>query len=386
MSNLVLPPQFQNAQALAALDPTWDQKSEFSAGIRRSFAVISVRGKVWRVVHQNVSRPVTRPGTNEPASSLEVILVTSTAGVSKVYYAGNYVEGSDDPPTCFSHDGVKPDRSVQEPQASMCAVCPMNDWGSKVTEQGKKTKACADSKRLAILPAGGESLPEAERINVLMNQVFGGPMLLRVPAASMSELAAYDGSMGQMGFKLHAIVTRMTFDIEAAYPKIKFEPVRPLSVAEFQEVLKWRDSAQVKDMLNSEDTGTGATSAAIPTQIAAPAVSNGQERNLNPSAAPQDTYGTTPVQAGAAPAAPATPAAPAAPARGRGRAKVAEPAAAAPAPATPAAFGAPAAPSVLPPNAPVGGAVPAAVPLTVAAPVAQAAAEIDDVLDQLLGD
>jgi hypothetical protein len=357
MSNLVLPQQFQNAQALAALDPTWDQKSEFSAGIRRGFAVISLRGKVWRVVHQSVSRPVTRPGTNEPASSLEVILVAATAGLSKVYYDGNYVEGSDDPPACFSHDGIKPDRSVAEPQASMCAICPLNAWGSKVTEQGKQTKACADSKRLAILPAGGESLPEAERINVLMNEVFGGPMLLRVPAASMSELAGYDGSMGQMGFKLHAVVTRMTFDIEAAYPKIKFEPVRPLSVAEFQEVLKWRESAQVKDMLNSEDTGTGATAAqAAPAQVTAPAAS-------------------APVEAPIAGAS-----TPAAPARGRGRAKAAEPAPAAQAPVAqaPAAFGA--APVA---QAPVAQA-PVAAPAAPAA--AQAASDIDDVIDQLLGD
>jgi hypothetical protein len=368
MSNLVLPQQFQNAQALAALDPTWDQKSEFSAGIRRGFAVISVRGKVWRVNHQSVSRPVTRPGTNEPASSLEVILVTATAAQSKTYYSGTYVEGSDDAPTCFSHDGIKPDRSVQEPQANMCAVCPLNAWGSKVTEQGKQAKACADSKRLAILPAGGESLPEAERINVLMNEAFGGPMLLRVPAASMAELAGYDGSMGQMGFKLHAIVTRMTFDIEAAYPKIKFEPVRPLSVAEFQEVLKWRDSAQVKDMLNSEDIGTGAAPAqAAPAQAA-------------------------PAQQIAAPVEPTAPAAPAAPARGRGRAKAAEPAAAQAPVVAPAAFGAPtmAAPAAQVPVAQAPAAA-SAVPLTVAAPVsapaaAQAAADIDDVLGQLLGD
>jgi hypothetical protein len=180
--------------------------------------------------------------------------------------------------------------------------------------------------------------------------------------------------MGQMGFKLHAVVTRMTFDIEAAYPKIKFEPVRPLSVAEFQEVLKWRESAQVKDMLNSEDTGTGATSAAMPTQIAAPAT----------PASVAAPAASAPVEAPIAGAS-----APAAPARGRGRAKAAEPAAQAPvaqAPAAqePAAFGAA-------PMGNVGGAVqrgaPSAVPLTVAAPAAaQAASAIDDVLDQLLGD
>jgi len=252
MSNqLTIPASFQNAQALAALDPNWQEKSSFSAGIRRGFAVMSIRGKVWRVQHQGESRPVTSPGTQHPAPFVDVVLVDATPGQSKVYYSGAYVEGSDEAPACFSHDGVKPDSSVQSPQASACALCPHNVWGSKVTENGKKARSCADSKRVAILPAAHESSDEDTKLSLLQNEALGGPMLLRIPAATMSDLATFDAQMNQMGFRLHAMVTRMSFDIETAYPKIKFEPVRPLEVSEFQKVLDWRASAQVQDMLNS---------------------------------------------------------------------------------------------------------------------------------------
>jgi len=341
MSNqLAIPASFQNAQALAALDPNWQEKSSFSAGIRRGFAVMSIRGKVWRVQHQGESRPVTSPGTQHPAPFVDVVLVDATPGLSKVYYSGAYVEGSDEAPACFSHDGVKPDSSVQTPQASACSLCPHNVWGSKVTENGKQTKACADSKRVAILPAAHESSDEATKLSLLQNEALGGPMLLRIPAATMTDFATFDAQMGQMGFKLHAMVTRMSFDIETAYPKIKFEPVRPLTVAEFQKILDWRASAQVRDMLNSAapeaatPTGTPAT-ALGQAQVREPAAQLGAEtrvaaepaaeaaKNRRPRAvkAENPAPAQAPVQApaggmafgGAPVAAPATPATPAAP-------------------------------------------------------------------------
>jgi hypothetical protein len=375
MSNqLTIPAAFQNAQALAALDPNWDTKSDFSAGIRRGFAVLSIRGKVWRVVHQGESRPVTAPGTNHPAPSIDVVLVAATPGLSKVYYQGAYVEGSDDAPACFSHDGVRPDSSIQGPQASSCALCPHNVWGSKITENGKQTKACADSKRLAILPAGHESLPEDAKVAMLVNEMFGGPMLFRVPAASMSDLAGFDGAMGQMGFKLHAMVTRMSFDIDMAYPKIKFEPVRPLTVGEFQKILEWRESQQVQDMLVSpESTAAQPQAAQLPQQAAPEQVA---QTYAQPVQAPVQQPVQAPVQNEAE-----------APRRGRGRKATEQPAAAAPAGGM--SFGAPV---QAPAQAPVQ-ASPQQVPLTVAAtpaaptPAAQpsAAQDVDDLLDQLLG-
>jgi hypothetical protein len=361
MSNqLTIPASFQNAQALAALDPSWQEKSAFSAGIRRGFAVMSIRGKVWRVQHQGESRPVTSPGTQHPAPFVDVVLVDATPGLSKVYYSGAYVEGSDEAPACFSHDGVKPDSSVQTPQASACSLCPHNVWGSKVTENGKQTKACADSKRVAILPAAHESSDEATKLSLLQNDALGGPMLLRIPAATMTDLATFDAQMGQMGFKLHAMVTRMSFDIETAYPKIKFEPVRPLTVAEFQKILDWRASAQVRDMLNS-----AAPEAATPVapQGAAPAQAQVRE--------PAVQLGTSTPVATAGMMAPAEPVSEAVKARRPRPAKVETPA-----PAQ--------APAQAPTQAPVGGMAFGGVP--VAAPVTSTVAQdVDSLLDDLLG-
>ena len=350
MSNqLTIPASFQDAQALAALDPSWQEKSAFSAGIRRGFAVMSIRGKVWRVQHQGESRPVTSPGTQHPAPFVDVVLVDATPGLSKVYYSGAYVEGSDEAPACFSHDGEKPDSSVQPPQASACSLCPHNVWGSKVTENGKQTKACADSKRVAILPAAHESSDEATKLSLLQNEALGGPMLLRIPAATMTDLATFDAQMGQMGFKLHAMVTRMSFDIETAYPKIKFEPVRPLTVAEFQKILDWRASAQVRDMLNS--------AASEPTAVSMPS----QAAQLPQQATPEQVAQAYAQPAAQEPAAEATK-------NRRPRAAKAEN----PVPTQ--------APSQAPAQAPVGGMAFGGAPVT--STVAQ---DVDSLLDDLLG-
>jgi len=258
-NDLALPDAFTNPafpgnqQALAALDPRWNvEKPTFGAGIRRGFAVVSIKGKVFRITHQGVQRPVLRPGTNEAAGSVDVILVDSTEGLSKVFYKDGYVEGNQEAPDCFSHDGVRPDRSVQTPQHSNCAACPNNAWGSKITEQGNKTKACADSKRIAITsaPHAGLAPDSDEALTAIANEFFGGTMLLRVPAASLADLAAYEAQMLQTRWPLNAIITRISFDINAAYPKLVFTPVRPLSQDEFAEVIALRDNVQTKDMLS----------------------------------------------------------------------------------------------------------------------------------------
>ena len=54
-NQLAIPSSFHQPSALAALDPKWNSdESSFASGIRRGFAVISLKGKVWRIVHQGV--------------------------------------------------------------------------------------------------------------------------------------------------------------------------------------------------------------------------------------------------------------------------------------------------------------------------------------------
>src|SRR5690606_11680321 len=104
-----------------------------------------------------------------------VVIVKANPNLSKTFYKNGYEEGSAEKPTCYSHDGLKPAADAAEPQASACLACPHNVWGSRVTENGSKGKACQDYRRLCVVPSG-----QLDR-----------PMLLRVPAGSLKDLVAY---------------------------------------------------------------------------------------------------------------------------------------------------------------------------------------------------
>lgn len=197
---------------------------DLSAGVSGGFSVISIRGSKWRIKHSGEETLVT-DAEGEPIPSLRVLLLKANSAVSKNYYEGGYVEGSSDEPDCWSSTGIKPDESVQNPVSPGCANCPKNAFGSRITENGKKAKACSDVRRVVVLPEGD-----------LANERYGGPLLLRVPAASLSELSAYGKVMKDKGFPYNTVITRISFDPETAYPRLRFNAVRPLSEDEIAEV------------------------------------------------------------------------------------------------------------------------------------------------------
>ena len=115
----------------------------------------------------------------------------------------------------------------------------MNAWGSRVTPAGKQGKACSDSKRIAVAP-----------LNDINNEVYGGPMLLRVPAASLNDLAHYGTKMKGLGYPYYGIATRISFDPKESYPKFVFQGIRPLTDDEAVVVLKLRDDPTVSRVLS----------------------------------------------------------------------------------------------------------------------------------------
>lgn len=233
---------------LAAFSPEPDEG--LSAGVTPSFSVLSIRGRAWRIVQGSEERVITLPGSDDPAPSIEVVLLRGNPAVSKTYYKEGYVEGADGAPDCFSHDGITPDPASPHPQSDKCATCPMNVWGSKVTPSGTKVKACADNRRLAVAPSGA----------------LDSPMLLRIPAASLGELAEFGRMLDKKGVPYHAVVTRMGFDTSVAYPKVTFKPQRFLDEAQFKQASATRDSDLVSDII-----GTSHRAAPVKTEAAAPA-------------------------------------------------------------------------------------------------------------------
>jgi hypothetical protein len=223
-------------------------EKEFSGGVQSGFPVVSFRGKVWRVKKSGEEQVYTDPATGDAIQTIEAVLVKSNENLSKTFYEGKYSEGDSGKPRCWSSDGVKPDQDVPNPVNSLCAGCPMDQWGSRVTDEGKKMKACQDVRRVALLlgheleaiVSGQKAASEADA------------MLLRIPPATLNPLKDYaERVLAPKGASPFMLLTKIGFEIDASYPKLTFKGERWLSEAEFGVISELRDSDVVKRIINT---------------------------------------------------------------------------------------------------------------------------------------
>lgn len=213
-----------------------DVNSDLSANVGTGgFPVISYKGKVWHVVRGD-ERVLVANEDGDPKSSIEVVILKSNPNLSKIYYSGGYEEGSNAKPDCYSNDGQGPARDAQSPQANKCAICPRNQWGSRVTEAGAKGKECSDSRRLAVAPVGD----------------LENPMLLRIPAATLKELTAYADMLNRRKAPYQAVVTKIGFDHTVAHQKLTFKAIRWLSDEEADVVAEVCDREVIRNIVGLE--------------------------------------------------------------------------------------------------------------------------------------
>ena len=184
------------------------------------FPVVSIKGKVFHIQRGDERTLVTRGEDDEPVSSLTAVVLATNPNKSKVYYDHGYEEGSVAKPTCYSNDGLAPAADAESPQAKKCQVCPHNQWGSRITDNGGKGKACGDSMRLAIAPP--------DQLN--------DPMLIRVPAASLKTLGAYGAQLAKRGVTHRDVITKIGFDFNVAHPALTFKAVDFVDAAQFEEI------------------------------------------------------------------------------------------------------------------------------------------------------
>lgn len=310
--NAVIPANFGQVSTKFANVKT---ENDLAAGVQAGFGLIGYKGKVWSIRHRGETRNLLRDDGDGPRHSIEVVILKGASYISKIWYEQGYVEGSTAPPDCFSPNGIVPDPSSTKRQSAACANCPQNVWGSKLTEAGKKGKACGDSKRLAVVPLGD-----------IANEMFGGPMLLRVPAASLQDLASYGNKMQNLGYPYFAIATRIAFDSNEAYPKFIFSAIRPLTDEEADQVLALQGSAETQRVLAEGSELTAAEAPAPqtvenafeqppsqpkPTAATKPAVTPKVTPKTEPKAETVSTGGFGPVSKAATDEAPAPSKAPA---------------------------------------------------------------------------
>lgn len=106
---------------------------------------ISIQGNAFTLIDAT--------GAEQPVgNTLSACIIDISPHMCKQYYGKPWTPGSNDPPLCWSANGVGPSREAAEPQSQSCAACPHNVRGSAVSAlSGASIKACRDEKWLALL-------------------------------------------------------------------------------------------------------------------------------------------------------------------------------------------------------------------------------------------
>jgi len=214
---------------------------DLGAGIRPSFATLSIRGGRFRTRYRKVETPLLDQN-GRAVSAVEVVLLASARVLSKAYFDKQYQEGDDYFPSCTSSNGVKPDAGVVNPVNPVCATCPNNEITPVQTDRGViRMKKCGDKKRVAIVPATD-----------IANEMLGGPMLLLLPQSSHKNLQAYNDWLKSNNELYYAYTTWLSFDPDPSFPRLKFEIGRALTDDEAMLVIEHRAGDQIKRMINDE--------------------------------------------------------------------------------------------------------------------------------------
>ena len=216
-----------------------------SSGGGESYPRISIKGARFRIIDGDTE-------TVLDSTTLEVVIVGANPRLSKIWYAKQWTPDAEpSAPDCYSLDGIGPDPQATNPQNDLCASCPQNAWGSKVTPQGQQIKACADQKRLAVVAADDPN----------------GPVyLLQVTPAALKGLNQYQKELSVRGIPPEIVKTKVSFDTDASFPKLKFSFGGFLDEETQAVVDELFGSTKVKDITGE----TPRTAVAVP-KIAAPA-------------------------------------------------------------------------------------------------------------------
>lgn len=294
MNTPALPAYLQNRQSQRVAEGAAD-------GIGGSLPPhISIRGNEFTLVDAAGNK------AEVPEKYLDVCFVDRSEVVCKQYYENDYVDGSNEPPTCWSANGVAPSMEASQPQASTCASCEWNVRGSAVSKiSSKPIKACRDEKWTAVI------LPKYPAM------VFQ----FRVTPGSFKAWKGYTDKFKGQATDLSDVVTRLAFE-KGKNGVLTFE-----AASYIDEVLyKAREAAAIE---KKTDVLVGRNDRPIPASLPGGSQSVGQaqrpllEQTEQP--APNAAFGSTgtapPLTQTVPPAAIASPSDPAAAGRRRRRTK-----------------------------------------------------------------
>lgn len=164
-------------------------------------------------------------------NNMDVVLLY--ASYRNLWYAGAYDRNNIKNPDCFSlaetDEGMVPDANVANPPNPTCGGCPKNQWKSDVKPDGTvgKGKACKESRRLVMLPAGAlESVDSVKSAELA---------ILDLPVTSAKNYGALVNTVAAtVGVPVWSCVT----NVKVQPSKNQFEVVlTPIRVAPSKEII-----------------------------------------------------------------------------------------------------------------------------------------------------
>jgi len=246
--------------------------TDLGEGIKGGYGIIGIKAGKFRLKYKG-EETILMDG-DSPVGYIDVVIVKANPFLNKQYFEGKYVEGNTSPPVCYSLDGVKPSDASSKKQSATCALCPHNQWGSLIGDNGIKQKACRDTKKLAVVPLAD-----------IRNATMGGAMLFRVPPSSLKDLSVMADALKGRGYPYNSVAVRIAFDLEASHPKPIFKAMRPLDDEEADAVLEMFESDGVMRVLADNDIVADHGEAAVqPAPVQAAGAQPRKEVPLMPTA------------------------------------------------------------------------------------------------------
>lgn len=167
------------------------------------------------------------PDGGEPELVKEIEAIIIWAQPIRDYYPSEQPQGK--PPACASPDRIMP-YDVPTKQATACAVCPHNQWGSGRNGQGK---ACKEKYRLFLRRTGSDV-----------------PMMMTLPTMGAKEFETYVTGLRLQkrvpsGVRSSFMITKAENSEHTTYPLVKARVASPnVSIEEMRQTAQLREAAK----------------------------------------------------------------------------------------------------------------------------------------------
>ena len=197
--------------------------------------------------------PIKGKDVEVPDTDIDTYIVGVTPKFARTYYAGSFVPGKNDAPTCSSPDGIKPFSYIANPVSKSCLGCPMSAKGSAKSEDGTPKVACATKKHLVVV----------------LDNNFDNPYMLTLAAGSSINFSDFIDKKNKSKFKdlalgyLKTKISLLSTDKNGAaisYARLGFSPIKVESeaaiIAEIKKYLSDGEKFElIQSMLGLNDTG-----------------------------------------------------------------------------------------------------------------------------------